>query len=83
LPQQLRRLFERWAHLPWTAAASEDPERAALRQLYDELEQQLEAYETDARDHHPDERMLSDLTAFLGDVRGLLDAMAETRSAHH
>ncbi len=80
LPRQLYRLFERWAHLTRTTAAS-DQERAAFRQLYDELEQRLEAYESDVSDHQPDERMLMALTALLGGVRGLLDAMAETDRA--
>ncbi len=79
LPRELQNLFEHWAKETRVSIASEQ-QRIKVHKLDHELEQLLKAYATNT-EAQPDERMLVNLTALLGSVRGLLDAMEEIDQA--
>ena len=82
LPQQLQRVFERWAMTTKSAVVSEE-ERGEIIKLYNELEKRIEIYYAQAGSPTYSEQMGSDLIALLGGMRGLLDAMAETDGVIH
>lgn len=76
LPDLLQKLFERWTKATAVAGVSEE-ERGAIQVLYHALEQRLEEYHAEAGTLSYNERLAMDLTALLGGVRGLLDAMMD------
>ncbi|WP_428353961.1 FUSC family protein [Methyloprofundus sp.] len=82
LPQQLQRVFERWAMATKSAVVSGE-ERGEINKLYNKLEERIDMYYAQAGSPAYSEQMGTDLIALLGGVHGLLDAMAETDSVIH
>ena len=74
LPKLLQQLFERWAKIT-TATCTSEKERDAVKAIYHELEERLDAYNKTPEKSIYNEQMASDLTALLGGVRSLLDSM--------
>jgi len=74
LPRRLQQLFERWAKITTVTRIAEE-ERDAVKAIYYELEERLDAYNKFPENPSYNERVASDMTALIGGVRGLLDAM--------
>lgn len=82
LPCLLQKIFEHWEKI--TAGTGElEHEKRTIEVLYQQLEQRLEVYHKAPEMQFYNKQAASDLIAFLGGVRGLLDAMDDMgRSIH-
>ncbi len=79
LRESLQSVFVQWAKLE-PRDAIEHPQ-AELGQLAVDLEQQFDTLATSRSQHKLDDRLLTDLYAMIGTVRGLVEAMANTQVA--
>jgi uncharacterized membrane protein YccC len=78
--ETVQRVFERWASLE--AGDAIEQQRGSMEHLSHELQQQLDDLET-GQDREPisdSDRALTDLYTWLGSLRGLIGAMADTQA---